>query len=202
MNAPASDQKNEEGGMLVAALAGGAILLAVALVVFSGGDDEDASESGDKIAASAAGNSSKSKGSSASAIGARKVDDANAGEGGRDNDPNAGSASATPRKAHRTTRAAGEGMSAAPVDKQPPTFETKEDELKWWNRQLDGAKQLQTRRERQMSKLPEMEAKISEAANPEAARESFEKKRERLELALQRSHEQVADLEAKVAGLQ
>lgn len=189
--------------MLVAALAGGAILLAVALVIFSGGDDADAKDKGDDVSASASSAARSSKAGSGSAFKARIVDDANLAEGGEGRADSAEPAAETkaPVKAHRSTRAFSEGMAAAPVDKGPPEFENKEAELKWWNRQLDGAKSLKTRRERQMAKLPELEAKISESNNPEKARESFERKRERLEEAMQRSHDKIAELEAKIAGL-
>jgi hypothetical protein len=205
MNAPADQQKNEEGGMLVAALAGGAILLAIALVMFSGGDEADEKKDGDEVAAAVDARDKKS-GSSKSSFQKRKVDDATRdaredGEGGAEEPQAALSPANAP---HRSSRmVAGAGMQA-PEDapKGPPEFDSDEEERTWWNRQLDGAKMLKKRRVQALEKLDEAEKKAVEGgADPQKTAESFGKKREGLQEALQRSEEKIAEIEKKISEL-
>ena len=191
--------------MLVAALAGGAILLAIALVMFSGGDEADEKEDGDQVAAAVDSEDSKS-GSSKSSFQKRKVDDAT--RDAQSDDENAAGepqAALSPSNApHRSSRmVAGGGMQdPGDVPKGPPEFETKEDELTWWNRQLDGAKMLKNRRVQALEKLDESEKKaIAGGADPEKTAESFGKKREGLEEALQRSEEKIAEIEKTISEL-
>ncbi len=197
MSAPEGTKgpENEEGGMLVAALAGVGILVAVGLLIFSGGDESATQGAGGEDAASASA-SAKGKGK-ASAFEARDVDDATraARDGANNGAP----------KTRMNPAVAGmmvnQGMSSEAPDREPPKFDTPEDERDWWERQLADAQRLRDMRQRGVDKLPEIEKNIENAADPDEAREQFEARKKRLILALENSDERIAEIQAKLAEL-
>lgn len=186
--------------MLVAALAGVGILLAVALLIFSGGDEaaEQAKLAGDKSSASAT--AGENGPGSKSAFSARKVDGAEADKLG----PIAESQTRPRARLNPAIekRMVKDGMQAAPaVPPKPPEFESPNQERDWWQRQLTDAERLKGMRQRAIDKLPEMEKGIPNTDDPEAARRDFDNRKQRLENAMARSIERIAELEDTLRDL-
>jgi hypothetical protein len=83
----------------------------------------------------------------------------------------------------------------------PPEFDVKEDEVVWWNQQLEQAQDRLERRKTAMADLPRQEALVETAANPEKSRELFEKRKARFEADYERTLAKVEAIEKKIAEL-
>ena len=83
----------------------------------------------------------------------------------------------------------------------PPEFDTKEDEKRWWEGKLAEAKGLEERRAAAVADLPRHEAMVDKADNPTKSRALFEKKKARLEQQLEQARQRVAKIESKMQGL-
>lgn len=188
------DGQDGGDGKLMLGLFGGAIMLVVMVVFASGGDEVD--DKGDPPSASSSARTNKS--GSASGVSSRAVDAANSRQVSR---PTLSAAQKKEQREEADRVSAEQEKARAITVESPPEFDTKEDELAWWNGKLDTARQLQQRRLDAMDLMDVHEAKLQDAEHPAKSRALFEKKKATLQGQIQMSVDELAIIEAKMAEL-
>ncbi|NVB40006.1 hypothetical protein G6O69_19330 [Pseudenhygromyxa sp. WMMC2535] len=188
---PKSKQGSDGGGMLPALLAGVGILLVAALFFFGGDEDEDkaaAKEAAGKDQASAS--SRTASGSSKTGIAARRTDDAQ---------PSAPKPRLNPRIANSMV---GSGMAPnSDKPEEPSSFESKDEEIIYWEDELRAANQTLEMRQRAMEHIPAIEEKIRNGKDAERSLAEFEKRKEVVEENLEKAEDRVKTIEEKLEKL-
>ena len=185
------DQAGEGGGILPALLAGAGLLLVGALFFFGGDDEEDATQA-DAAAQRSASAQTADKGQNAG-VAARSTD------------------AARPRtekpKPKLNPRLAGSvvdnGMAPSKPGNQgdPTSFESKDDEITYWEDQLVEANRMLEIRQRAVESIPGIEEKIRNGNDPENGLKEFEKRKEVVKDNLDKAKSRVEEVEGKLASL-
>lgn len=203
----ATAEEEREGGIGPAVLAGAGILAVVAALVFwpSGdkGDGKGKDGKGENSAVAAQGRAGDEKeGASAKGpggVGARNVDEASRAEGG---ELQAGK-SGTEYKLNPAIRLPrGMGLApAVPAEEPPPKFETKEEEIEWWEAKLDRASTQLEMRTKATARLAKWKERAEASENPDEELARYEQRAEVVNENLRKAQEKVAELEKKLAEL-
>lgn len=190
-NSGDSGAEAKEGSILPAVVAGAGLLLVAGVLMFGGGDDKPKSGS-DKDGATASrdneGDSSKSK---KAGVGGRDVDDAK-GSGGKPK----------PRVNPRIQEAAVFGSLAEqpPGEKGPPEFDTKEEEIEWWEQRLLAEESQLAMRKKAVDRLPKTREQLQKRY-PDNFELEFERKKAIVESNLEAQQKKVAEVESKLEEL-
>ena len=187
---PSSQSDAEGGGILPALLAGAGILAVAALFIFGGDgkDGADATQAQDDAAHSASAQTAKGpKGG----VAARQTDEAN-------NNSGSGKPRLNPRIANAVVT---EGMAPTPTKEPDPTsFASVEEEIAYWEGELDQANRMLDVRKRAQGHVPSQEAKVRESGSPEEI-ERFEERKRIVQANLDRAQARVDEVEGKLAAL-
>lgn len=189
-----NDAGEKKGSIWPAAIAGAGLLLAGGLMVFWDGGDEGKRKNRDKQAqagsASARGGAG-GKPAISGGVDPRSVDEAKQG-------PRRGTAVVNPRVGG--TREFG-GMAPQKKKKEPPTFDSPEEELEYYEKELESARSVLEMRERAVKRLPKIKEQVMNGSDPDTGLEIYEKRAKRVEENLEESKGKVSDLEKQVEGL-
>ena len=191
-------EEHLEPEVRVVLLAGVGILLVGALFFF-GGDDDKAKQADNKTArnnasAQTARANGKNTASTRGGVAGREADNANQ-EGRRPKpklNPAIGDA------------VVGNGMGPSPkagAQGDPDTFESKEDEITYWEDELREANRMLEIRERAVERIPKIEEKIRNGNDPEGGLIEFEKRKEVVRKNLEKAQERVEEVEGKLEAL-
>lgn len=188
-----NDAGEKKGSIWPAAIAGAGLLLAGGLMVFWNGGDEGKRKQDKKAQAANASAKGGSGGKAAKrgGVGERPADDAKAG-------PRKGHAVVNPRVGGATEFG---GMAPQNKKKEPPTFDTPEEELEYYEKELESARSVLEMRERAVKRLPKIKEQVMNGSDPDTGLEIYEKRAKRVEENLEESKDKVDDLEDKVEGL-
>lgn len=183
--------ESEGGGLLPAALAGVGILLVAGLILFGGDDksDEAAQNQDGKSQHSASAQSARGgKGG----VAARAVD--------KPSNSNRVQPKLNPRVANAIV---GGGMAPekAEDDEEPTSFDSKEDEIVYWEDQLREANRMLEIRERAVEHIPRIEEKIREGNDPVNGLADFERRKQVVKDNLEKAQKRVTEVEDKLAAL-
>lgn len=189
---PKSTQKEAEGGGILPALLAGAGILAVAALFIFGGEDDSASDAAQNKDGSAAhtANAQVVGSDPKGGVAARQADAANV------------SGRAKPRLNPRIADAVvTEGMAPVPNKKPEPTsFASVEEEIAYWEKELEEANKMLEIRQRAQGHVPRQEQKARERGSAEEI-ERFEERKRIVADNLDRAQARVDEVEAKLAAL-
>lgn len=188
-----NDAGEKKGSIWPAAIAGAGLLLAGGLMVFWDGGEEGKRRA-DKKAQAANASANGGAGGRAAVSGGvdpRRVDEAKRG-------PRRGTAVVNPRVGG--TREFG-GMAPQNKKKEPPTFDSPEEELEYYEKELESARSVLEMRERAVKRLPKIKEQVMNGSDPDTGLEIYEKRAKRVEENLEESKGKVSDLEKQVEGL-
>lgn len=202
----ATAEEEREGGMGPAILAGVGILAVVAALVFwPAGDDKDGKgkdgADGKTAAADAQGRAGADEKGGASAKGpggvaARNADDPS--RVGKDGEPTEVEFKMNP--AVRLPR--GIGMApGVPPEEPPPKFDTKEEEIEWWEAKLDRAHTQLEMRKKATERLAKWKEKAEQSDNPAEQLAQYDQRAEVVNENYRKAQAKVAELEKKIAEL-
>lgn len=176
----------EGGGMLPALLAGAGILLVAGLFIFGGDDEQAADKTKDQKTATATAQQAGRTGG----VAARPTDAAN-----RTSQPKP---KLNPRIANAVVS---EGMAPSPTKKEEPTsFDSKEDEIAYWEEELRAAEANLAIRQRAAELAPGTAAKIREKGNADEIAQ-IERRLEVVNDNLEKAKARVAEVEGKLEEL-
>jgi hypothetical protein len=184
----ASEEK--EGGLFPAILAGAGILAVIGvLFLWPSGDQAKGSASDASRTAANAGPVASAAALGRGGVPAREADEANLG---RAPEPRVNPAIQLPAV----------GMAPeAPPPEPPPNFQSRDEEIAWYERKLEQAKQMRDSRKKFADRLPSVRERIEQSDNPEAQLKAFESRKKIVEANFEKAQQRVDELEAKLADL-
>lgn len=180
-----------------AILAGAGILAVVGLLVFWPSGDEDAknakqddkaaSRAGSKASGAARSNADGARGQGG--VAARTVDDATP----RSSAVGKVNPALLPKKV---------GMAPGiPQEEPPPKFDNVQDEIAFYEKRLEKAKEELGNREKNVERLAKTKQAAEDSPDPTAAMARYEKSKKIVEDNLAKAKKKVADIEEKIASL-
>ncbi len=186
------EPKSEGGGVLPALLAGAGILLVGALFFFGGDDtDKEAERADTKTATNASAHTAKGRAGTAGK-----------GVAGRESDAANTSQRPKPRLNPRIADSVVSGMGPrAPAPVEPTSFESREDEVVYWEGELTEANRMLDIRERAVERIPKIEERIRNGNDPVNGLADFEKRKEVVNKNLEKAEARIEDIQAKLDKL-
>jgi hypothetical protein len=185
--------EEKEGSLFPAILAGAGILAVVAvLALWPSGDD-------------AKDRASDAAGANGGAAGAAGAVGGVAGKGGvqaRAADKASDNRSPEP-KVNPAIKLPAVGMApGVPPPEKPPEFNDRAEEIAWYERKLEAAKQMRDSRKKFAERLPQVRERIEQSDNPDAQLAAFESRKKIVEENYAKAQKRVEELEQKLADLQ
>jgi len=189
--ATASADGQDKKSMMPVLLGGGVILAVFALIAFWPSDKGDGTGA----------NADKGAAEGEDGPGGSKVGAGKGGVQARDYDEP--SAPTRPGKRNPAVRLPNVGMSpeAPAPEEAPPVFASKAEEIAWYERKLEKAKELRDARQKFADRLPRVKEKIESSPNPDQQMQAFEKRKKIVEENYAKAQADVAELEKKLAEL-
>lgn len=190
----AAKNEDEEQSALPTILAGAGILAVAALLIFWPSSDDAEGKDGKGGAAASA----QAEGGRAGGAGARA-----AGVGSRSIDAPTTPGASGRRNPDIKLPEGGRGMAPMPeaLPKDPPPTATHDEKIAFYEQRLEQAIRVRDTRKKFVDRLPQVQARVEAAPNPDEGMKAFEKRKQIVEDNYAKALADVEEIERKLAQL-